>query len=286
MSSGNGTLNSLGAYSPGSVGTHIVVGEEGKGTLLLGGSSVINANGIKVGLASTGSGTFTMTGGQLNLGVGGIDKADGSAAINLGGGTIKSTGVWVSDANMNLTGTNGNVTFNTNGYAAAVTGVMSGSGGLNKTGDGSLILAANHTYTGDTLIQRGNVHLNAGCDIADQSAIKVASTASYEVDVASGAYLSNVDVRSQYTGSDSAGDLTAALLNPVNATSGSATVSMAWRASTAAERSSKLLASNVLTYSLSSSVGGYVLAMQYNESLLQGGTEAALAASGLINRYP
>jgi autotransporter-associated beta strand protein len=44
--------------------------------------------------------------------------------------------------------------------SATMEGVLSGSGGLTKTGGGKLILSANNTYTGDTLVNQGMLVVN------------------------------------------------------------------------------------------------------------------------------
>ena len=104
---------------------------------------------------------FNMTGGELNIGSGGIKTmktSDNLYQLNLGGGTIRATANFSSALNMNLTASSGtNVTFNTNGKEISLSGVLSGVGGLTKAGAGTLTVSGANTYTGSTRIEGGTV---------------------------------------------------------------------------------------------------------------------------------
>jgi autotransporter-associated beta strand protein len=91
LSAGNGTLNENGGPPA------MIVGEQGTGTLLVGGSSVVNANGLSIGHNNGGVGTVLQAGGTISLGSTGVQfgpaatATGGAAAVgifNLSGGTL------------------------------------------------------------------------------------------------------------------------------------------------------------------------------------------------------
>ena len=108
---------------------------------------------------TAGTDTYTMTGGTLTLGAGGI-AANASTLVNLGGGTVKASTAWSSSVPMTLTGTNGNITFDTVGGDISLTGALSGVGGLNKDSAGTMVLTGTNTYAGTTTIDAGTLLVN------------------------------------------------------------------------------------------------------------------------------
>jgi fructan beta-fructosidase len=111
---------------------------------------------------ANGLGVYNLTGGGIYIGAGGITTAGGNSvyAINLGGGTVGAYASWGSSLNMNLTGSNGPVTFDTAANTITLSGTLSGSGGLTKTGSGTLILAGEANYLGNTTVEAGSLELN------------------------------------------------------------------------------------------------------------------------------
>ncbi len=108
---------------------------------------------------TTGTDTYTMTGGTLTLGTWGI-QGNASTQINLGGGRILASAAWGSSRPMTLTGTNGNVTFDTTGGDINLTGALSGTGGLIKDGSGTLTLNnGGNVYQGGTVVENGVLQL-------------------------------------------------------------------------------------------------------------------------------
>jgi fibronectin-binding autotransporter adhesin len=137
-------------------------------------SGTLNAAGMLLGdnvTNTTGSRTFSLTGGRVNLGSGGIASTGSTAAtrvVNLGTGTLGASANWSSSLPMNLTTVAG-VTINTldsvdNTTARTITlsGVLSGaSNSLTKEGAGILVLSGTNTYTGPTTIAEGAIRLGA-----------------------------------------------------------------------------------------------------------------------------
>jgi len=83
MSSGNGRL--VATETP-----YLIVGEQGTGTLLVGGASMVTANAISLA-HNGGTGTLTQSGGTVNAGaevVFGADNAGGTGTYQLNGGLL------------------------------------------------------------------------------------------------------------------------------------------------------------------------------------------------------
>jgi len=126
------------------------------------GGSIANVGSLQLGaLLATGHGVYTLSGGNIYIGSGGITTVSGNYAINLGGGTVGATAGWSSSLNMNLTGSNGPVTFDTAGNTITLSGILSGSGGLTVIGSGTLELADANSYSGDTTVTAGALQLDA-----------------------------------------------------------------------------------------------------------------------------
>jgi autotransporter-associated beta strand protein len=105
---------------------------------------------------SYGYGIYTLSGGSMYIGGGGITTTSGKYLINLGGGTLGAYQSWSSPLNMNLTNLNGSVTFDTAGNLITLSGTLSGTGGLTVTGSGTLELSGANSYAGDTIVNAGS----------------------------------------------------------------------------------------------------------------------------------
>ena len=135
------------------------------------------------GYIGSGTNRFTMTGGTLDLGSGGIVFGSGSGTklVQLAGGTIGAKGGgWTSSVGMSLlTGTgSGTATFraaDTNGTANNITlsGILSGSGALAKTGAGVLSLQNANTFSGTTTVLGGQLQIDSAGSINGTSGIRV-----------------------------------------------------------------------------------------------------------------
>jgi len=125
---------------------------------------------------SGGCGCYTLSGGSISIGSGGISSVSGNYAINLGGGTVGTYASWSSPLNMTLTGSSSPVTFDTAANTITLSGALSGSGGLTKVSSGTLILSGSNTYSGDTTVSAGILKLNVP-SMANTSAIHLANGA-------------------------------------------------------------------------------------------------------------
>jgi autotransporter-associated beta strand protein len=123
---------------------------------------------------SSSNGTYNLKGGTLITHY--IQKGQGFATFNFGGGTLQASETFSTSMPMKLTGDGGNANIDTVGYTVTLSGILSGSGGLNKLGSGTLILNANNSYTGNTVVQAGTLWGSVGSsqiiDILDGATLK------------------------------------------------------------------------------------------------------------------
>ena len=114
---------------------------------------------------SAGSTSVTLSGGELNLGAGGIVKngtAGLASSLSFSGGTLGALADWSTTHPLSITDTSATPLFSIraagpDGTPRHITlnGIVSGAGGFNKTGDGTLTLSAANALA-------GNIHVNAG----------------------------------------------------------------------------------------------------------------------------
>ncbi len=108
---------------------------------------------------TTGTDTYTLTGGMLTLGRWGI-QGNPSTQLAFGGGTVSASTNWQTACPISLTGTNGSTKFDTSVYTITLRSGVTGSGGLIKLGLGNLLFAGTNTYTGPTTISNGTLLAN------------------------------------------------------------------------------------------------------------------------------
>jgi len=118
---------------------------------------ITNVGSLQLGaLVGIGQGVYTLSGGSIYIGSGGVTSFSGNYLINLGGGTVGASTSWSSPLNVNLTNLNGSVTFEPAGNTITLSGGLSGTGGLTVTGPGTVELSGANTYTGDTVVSTGS----------------------------------------------------------------------------------------------------------------------------------
>jgi autotransporter-associated beta strand protein len=136
------------------------VGWDGIGLMTLTSGTVtcrtlsIDDNGATAAINGTNS-TFTMTGGQLNIGTGGI--SGNTATVKLAGGTIAAIAPAGFSSSLAMILTNGSPTFDSSNTVISLTGVLSGNGGLSKQGTGYLNLGGANTFTGAVNVAQGTL---------------------------------------------------------------------------------------------------------------------------------
>jgi fibronectin-binding autotransporter adhesin len=171
-------------------------------TLTLGGSSTLSneitgrildnstATGGTIGVIKNGAGRWVLSGSNSYTGgttvsagtlVLGHTNALSSGAVTVNGGTLDLNGLSVT-ANQ-LGGSGGAIALgggalrvnntSTTTNASAITG----SGSLTKAGVGILVLAGNSTYTGDTLLEAGNIQLGLADALSTGSVLRFSANA-------------------------------------------------------------------------------------------------------------
>ncbi|RYD44787.1 MAG: hypothetical protein EOP85_09270, partial [Verrucomicrobiaceae bacterium] len=137
-------------------------------------------------LVGYGTATLNLNGGTLTAGRISKDPvAGGSATINMNGTRVKATVTtgdyfeFFTTSNLTLNAAAGGLIFDTNGNSVTFKQPISGTGGLTKSGEGALILTNENTYTGDTVITQGSVHLQTTIEInnliADSSSLRMST---------------------------------------------------------------------------------------------------------------
>lgn len=114
---------------------------------------------------SAGSASVTMSGGELNLGAGGIVKngaAGFASSLSFSGGTLGASADWGTTHPLTITDTSVSPLFSIRAagpdgvpHDITLNGAVSGTGGFNKTGAGTLTLSAANAVA-------GNININAG----------------------------------------------------------------------------------------------------------------------------
>jgi len=136
----------------------------GGGTLTIGGTGVVSNNTCYNGYGFN-FGTINLNaGGTLRAGL--ISSSGGNGALNFNGGTLSDAG-WAGSADW-IQGNN-SITVRTGGARIEVTSpsartisqaLLNDGGGFIKLGTGTLVLAANSTYTGATIVSGGLLRVN------------------------------------------------------------------------------------------------------------------------------
>ena len=154
------------------------------GILAQAGGAITDVYELHLGPLGTGvgEGQFTMTGGDITIGSGGIISLSGNYAISLGGGTVHASAPWSSALDMALSGTGGDTTFDTSGGDITLSGSLSGAGGLSKTGAGALTLNTAGTFSGSVRAVGGSLVAGASGALAGCTNLTVETAGSVTLD--------------------------------------------------------------------------------------------------------
>jgi autotransporter-associated beta strand protein len=183
-----GVYNSTGGTVT-NTGNFLGVGQQGSGTLNVGGSGVVVAGGagLSVGGLYGGGGN-----GAVNLNSGGliqttaVTTGGGISTFTFNGGTLQaapgaSVGFFAPLTNV-VAGPGGAV-IDTNGNSIAFASALSGNGGFTKIGSGSLIFSGGKSYSGSTTVGAGmlNFSVSSVSNIGAGAVATVASGATLEL---------------------------------------------------------------------------------------------------------
>ncbi len=204
-----GTLNAASVFN---------IGYDGNGSMIMSGGVANLTNGLALGTSGHGGLTNTLyfTGGQLNIGSGGITQNGAGPKTNSwGAGTIGSLAAWSSSVPAILSDASTGTTFDTTGGNITLSGILSGSGRFVKAGTGTLTLSGVNTYAGSATVNNGTVSIAAdsglgtapGSVVANQLtlnggtlAVTGAATLSTNRGITIGSSGATVDTSSQGTG--------------------------------------------------------------------------------------
>ena len=161
--SGDITISSLG-FRGGTYKTDVNLVKSGSGTL-----TVLDADIASTGTEYLFGGKTTINGGTVVIGgencIGKNPAALAADHLKLDGGTLRTTASFaIDDSNRGITLGSGGGTFSVDSSTTLTVGnPITGAGGLVKAGAGTLVLAAENDYTGNTTVNGGTVVWNNAC---------------------------------------------------------------------------------------------------------------------------
>ncbi len=192
-----------GTFNQSNASTKLFAGEQGTGTITVGGTgTIVSKGGVTEANDTAGQGTVNLNGGTLNTAYVVKGTGSGGGVLNLNGGTLQANAASTTF----LTGVTTNVlaggaildtnTFNdtaTVAFLHAGTGV---DGGFTKNGTGTLTLTnAGNTFTGPTVVNAGTLALtgalNAGAKLNTSSSVTINNGGTISV-VGDNNYLSSI----------------------------------------------------------------------------------------------
>jgi autotransporter-associated beta strand protein len=166
-------------------GANAFVGENGTGSLTIGGSNggtmIASANTfITVANGASSSGTMNLQSGGL-LKAHSIAQGAGVAAFNFSGGTLENTPASTLAVTMpvNLSGSGAVAIDNSETGTFGAAAAISGSGSLFKLGGGTLTLSGTNTYTGGTNVFGGTLVVTTPQGIEDGTNLYVGTSGAF-----------------------------------------------------------------------------------------------------------
>jgi autotransporter-associated beta strand protein/T5SS/PEP-CTERM-associated repeat protein len=144
----------------------VVVGQDGTGALTVSGTGLVDTvASLRVSGSATGNGSVHLDGGTIFTPL--VEDGGGTSAFHFNGGILKAkyaTTSFMQDLNIAHVEQGGAI-IDSNGFNVTIAQPLlagSTSGGLTKKGSGILTLTGRPTYTGETIINAGQLQLNTG----------------------------------------------------------------------------------------------------------------------------
>ncbi|MBE1290366.1 MAG: autotransporter domain-containing protein [Rhodobacteraceae bacterium] len=191
---GSGTLTLSGANTCRGVTTinagilrathNAALGTTAGGTVVASGASLEFSGGITTSENITLSGTGVGGGGALRN-ISGNNVLSG--AITLMGDTLlnNNTGSFITgglDLNGSISGAGHTLSFSGNSRFSLNGNIATGTGGITKSGTGRVILTGTNSFTGDVVINQGDLWVRNGNAIADTVLVRVNSGGTFRID--------------------------------------------------------------------------------------------------------
>ncbi|MFD0895112.1 autotransporter-associated beta strand repeat-containing protein [Luteolibacter ambystomatis] len=174
-------------------GVDAVLGWDGAGVLNIS-NGTANFRGLRLGNTQSngnhnGANTLSLTGGTLNLGLGGMGSGGtGTKTVSFGAANIGAFANWTGSAAAALTSTTPGTTFNTldsvDGITArsvTISGVLSGVGSLVKINAGGMSISGTNTYSGTTTVNGGTLSVTGTGSVRSSSAFNIGTGATFRL---------------------------------------------------------------------------------------------------------
>ncbi len=160
------------------------LGTTAGGTVVASGASLEFSGGITTSENITLSGTGVGGGGALRN-ISGNNVLSG--AITLTGDTLlnNNTGSFITgglDLNGSISGAGHTLSFSGNSRFSLNGNIATGTGGITKSGTGRVILTGTNSFTGDVVINQGDLWVRNGNAIADTVLVRVNSGGTFRID--------------------------------------------------------------------------------------------------------
>jgi fibronectin-binding autotransporter adhesin len=144
-----------------------------------GGTNLVNS--LILADYSTAVGTYSLKGGLLAIGSGGLNQYSGSGEFNFSGGTLQAGSSFSTTVPivLGLAGSPGNVVFDVGSNTLTLAGRVSGTGQLTKSGNGQLILSGPVTFHGGMTIAEGVAIVDSSADLPDGASLTIGAGATH-----------------------------------------------------------------------------------------------------------